>query len=98
MLYILLHDVFLYAIFGNHIVALQPGIHQLNADIANIAVEQLKIAEVTSASTDLQPKIAEDIDKNPLTDAQIACLYGPSESFLAAESSAEKPKKSPKNS
>lgn len=76
LLLVTLSAVFVHAVFGNCVVEFTPGTHELNEDLAEIAVNQLKIGQPAAAGAEPLPRITSDIYGNPLNLAQLAEIYG----------------------
>lgn len=76
LLLVTLHAVFVHAVFGNCVVEFTPGTHELNEDLAEIAVNQLKIGQPAAAGAEVLPRISQDIYGKPLNAAQLAEIYG----------------------
>jgi len=95
LLLINLDAVFVHAVFGNCVVEFTPGTHELNEDLAEIAVNQLNLGQPAAAGAEVLPRITRDIYGNPLNPAQLAEIYGDEASEADAEPPAE-PKKATK--
>jgi len=59
-------EPFRHAINGNIVVEFSAGVHEVDEEIAVVAVEHLKVAELTKDNKNILPKITRDINGNLL--------------------------------
>jgi hypothetical protein len=95
LMLVTLSAVFVHAVFGNCVVEFTPGTHELNEDLAEIAVNQLNLGQPAAAGADVLPRITRDIYGNPLSPAQLVEIYGAEATADEAEPPAA-PKKAAK--
>lgn len=63
---ILVKKSFRYAIGGNRVVEFTEGVHSVSADVADVAIKQLKVATSSKAADQVLPAVEFDVNGDSL--------------------------------